>query len=297
MDDAAVYRIDDERCLLSTVDFFPPMVSDAKTFGRIAAANALSDIYAMGGKPLYALNLVCYPQELDMSLLSEIISGGMEKCAEAGVYLAGGHSIYDKEIKYGIAVTGIAQTQKIYRNNTPRVGDRLLLTKPLGVGVIAAAERGGDADPSDTAEVVRSMERLNKYASEKLGGFDVSACTDVTGFGLAVHALEMTAGNVSIEFDVGSLPYFSRVRHYIEDGYVTGGGRRNRDFAGSRVDTAALPGWISELVFDPQTSGGLLVAVRADQAEGLLHAIIADDPMAAVIGRVVERSGFEVAFR
>jgi len=273
------------------------MVSDAKTFGRIAAANALSDIYAMGGKPLYALNLVCFPQELDQGILSDILSGGMEKCVEAGAVLAGGHSIYDSGIKYGLAVTGIVQTDKLYRNNTTRTGDSLILTKPLGTGIITAAGRDGSADPSDMAEVTESMERLNKYASEKMAAYDVSACTDVTGFGLAVHALEMAAGNVTIEINCAGLPFFDRIRRYIGDGYITGGGLRNRDFACSAVDIDGVPPWIQELVFDPQTSGGLLIAVSAGHADSLLREIQTGDPKAAIIGSVTQRGSFELVFR
>ena len=295
-DDAAVYRLDETRCLLSTIDFFPPNVSDAAAFGRIAAANAFSDIYAMGGRPLYALNIVCYPRDLNHDLLRDILAGGMEKCAEAGAFLAGGHSIYDSEIKYGLAVTGIAENGRFYRNNTLRVGDKLILTKPLGTGIITAAERDGEADGSDYALTVTSMERLNKYAAEKLPGYDVSACTDVTGFGLLVHALEMTAGSFTIELIGDSLPCLPNARRYIEDGFLTGGGQRNRQYAGERADVKKLPEWMRELVFDPQTSGGLLVAVREDQADGLLADIRVDDPYAAIIGGVIERGSSEIVF-
>jgi len=295
-DDAAVYRLDYKQNLLSTVDFFPPMVADAKTFGKIAAANALSDIYAMGGKPLYALNLVCFPHDLDKRLLQEILTGGAEKCIEAGISVAGGHSIYSDEIKYGLAVTGIADRGKVYRNNTPRVGDRLILTKPLGVGIITAAYRGGEADDADVKEAITSMERLNKYAAEKIAKYEISACTDITGFGLIVHTLEMTAGNVSVEFCCDNLPYLSNVKHYIEDDWITGGGQRNRKFAGTRADTGKLPSWISELMYDPQTSGGLLLAVEAGQADELLKAIQADDPKAAIVGTIKERGIDEILF-
>ena len=272
------------------------MVADAKTFGKIAAANALSDIYAMGGKPLYALNIVCFPQELDNRLLQEILAGGTEKCAEAGTVLAGGHSIYDDGIKYGLAVTGIAETDRFYRNNTPRAGDKLILTKPLGVGIVTAADRDGEAEAVDAAEAVSSMERLNKYASEKMSLYDISACTDITGFGLIVHTLEMTAGNFSAEIYCDNLPHLSNVRHYIEDDYITGGGQRNRKFAGTRADTGKLPLWIAELLFDPQTSGGLLIAVDSGQADDLLKAIHTDDPQASIIGSVKERCDSEVLF-
>ena len=273
------------------------MISDAASFGRIAAANALSDIYAMGGKPLYALNLVCFPQDLDKQLLRDILGGGAEKCAEAGALLAGGHSIYDSEIKYGLAITGIVDTDKFYRNNTLRAGDELILTKPLGVGIIAAAERQEKADAADAREVIASMERLNKYAAEKLAPYDISACTDITGFGLIVHALEMTAGKLTIVMDCDALPYFHRVKTYIDSGFITGAARRNRDFTGARADTGNLPTWLQELVFDPQTSGGLLIAVCADQAEALLREIRADDPGAAIIGKAMSLKDHEIEFK
>jgi len=273
------------------------MVADAKTFGKIAVANALSDIYAMGGKPLYALNLVCFPQDLDKQILQEILAGGAEKCTEAGISLAGGHSIYSEEIKYGLAVNGIADKEKVYRNNTPRTGDKLILTKPLGVGVITAAYRGGEADEADVKEAITSMERLNKYAAEKITEYNISACTDITGFGLIVHTLEMTAGNKTAEIYIKSLPYLSNIKHYIEDDWITGGGQRNRKFAGTRTDTSKLPPWITELMYDPQTSGGLLLAVESGQADEMLKEIQKDDPKAAIIGGINKRSKDELVFR
>ena len=296
-DDAAVYRIDDGRSVISTVDFFPPMVADAGSFGRIAAANALSDVYAMGGVPLFALNLVCFPQSLDKSLLSDILAGGAEKCAEAGVSIAGCHSIYDKEIKYGLSVTGIADSDRIYRNNTPRVGDKIILTKPLGVGIVLAAERAGLASKSSADEVIGSMERLNKYAALAMSGYDIGACTDVTGFGLLVHLFEMTAGRVSVELYCDNIPYFKSARSYAEDYLLTAAGQRNRNFAAGKVDVSDLSFWLQELLFDPQTSGGLLIAVSAEQADELLARICNNDSHAAIIGCVKERGNCEILFK
>ena len=297
-DDAAVYRLDDKLCLLSTTDFFPPMVADARTFGRIAATNALSDIYAMGGKPLYALNIVCFPKELDKLVLQEILAGGAEKCTEAGATLAGGHSIYDDGIKYGLAITGVADADKFYRNNTPQAGDKLILTKPLGVGIITAVYRGGEANEKDedVLEAIASMERLNRYAAEKAARFDVSACTDITGFGLLAHLLEMTAGNFSAEIYYENLPHINNVKYYIENEWITGGGVRNRNFVGDRVDTSKLPMWTAELMFDPQTSGGLLLAIKDEQADDLLKEIQADDPQAAIVGGIKDRMSGEIVF-
>jgi len=272
------------------------MVADAATFGRIAAANAISDIYAMGGVPLYALNIVCFPQALDNRLLQEILAGGAEKCAEAGATLAGGHSIYDEGIKYGLAVTGIVDNYRFYRNDTPSAGDKLILTRPLGVGIVAAAYRRGEADDADVEEAILSMEWLNKYAAEKMVDYNISACTDVTGFGLIAHLLEMTAGNVSAEIYCDNLPHIPNIKSYIENDWITGGGKRNRKFVGNRVDTSKLPPWIAELMFDPQTSGGLLISVDSAQADELLSAIHIDDPQAAIIGSITERGDKEILF-
>jgi len=272
------------------------MVADAKTFGKIAAANALSDIYAMGGKPLYALNIVCFPQNADNRLLREILAGGAEKCSEAGAHPAGGHSIYDESIKYGLAVTGIVETNKFHRNNTPRTGDKLILTKPLGVGIITAADCGGEANPQDAKEAIASMEHLNKYAAEKMPDYNISACTDITGFGLLGHLLEMTAGNLSAEIYYENLPYLKNIKHYINEDWITGGGTRNREFVGTRADTSKLPRWVQELMFDPQTSGGLLIAVNYDQAEELLSKIQLDDPQASIIGSIKEHKTIEITF-
>jgi len=229
--------------------------------------------------------------------MQDILAGGAEKCEEAGAVLAGGHSIYDDGIKYGLAVTGMAELDKFYRNDTPRVGHKLILTKPLGIGVITAADRDGEADASDSAEAIKSMERLNKYAAEKAGSYDISACTDITGFGLIAHTLEMTAGNVSAEINCDSLPHLKRVRHFIEDEWITGGGQRNRKFVGARVDTSALPLWVAELMFDPQTSGGLLIAVDSTQVDDLIRDIQdAGDTQAAIIGSIVKRDNDEIAF-
>jgi len=272
------------------------MVANPRSFGRIAATNALSDIYAMGGKPLYALNIVCFPLDLNKQILQEILAGGAEKCVEAGATLAGGHSIYDDGIKYGLAVTGIADTNRFLRNNTPRIGDKLILTKPLGVGVVTSAYRDGEANYADITEVIASMERLNKYAAEKIEPYDISACTDITGFGFIGHILEMTSGDVSAEIYCDNLPHLNRVKYFIEDEYITGGGKRNRAFVGDRVDTSGLPMWISELMYDPQTSGGLLLAVKQEQADELLGKIKIDDPQATMVGEIKIRTNYEMTF-
>ena len=272
------------------------MIDDGRTFGRIAAANALSDIYAMGGKPITALNIVCFPQSADIAVLGEIMRGGSEKVAEAGAALAGGHSIYGKEPKYGLAVTGIIENDKIIRNNTPKAGHKLILTKPLGVGIVMAAHRGGIASPEAVEKAVRSMERLNMYAAEKMKNHDVSACTDITGFGLIAHMLEMAGENVSFRLDYKELPYIEEAYRYAEEFLLTAAGQRNRNYSNAKVDVDRLPFPVQELMFDPQTSGGLLICVAGGQAEELLTTIRKDDPQARVIGEAVRRVKDAVIF-
>lgn len=295
-DDAAVFRLNDQTSLISTADFFSPMVDDARSFGRIAATNAMSDVWAMGGMPVLALNIVCFPEALDKSLLGDMLAGGAEKIQEAGAILGGGHSIYDKEPKYGLAVTGLVDNDKVIRNDTLRVGDKLILTKPLGVGIIMAAARADCASPEAQARAVASMERLNRYAAEKMAGRDISACTDITGFGLLAHLGEMTAGRVSIKVYADALPVISEAVDYANDFLLTAAGQRNRNHLGDRVDVDALPFATQELLFDPQTSGGLLIAVAANEADALVAAIQQDDPAAAVIGEVVPKADRETIF-
>ncbi|MDR0649095.1 MAG: selenide, water dikinase SelD [Synergistaceae bacterium] len=297
-DDAAVYQVDERTAIISTVDFFSPMVENPRTFGRIAAANAMSDVWAMGGKVLFALNLVCFPEEMDKSILGEMLSGGAEKIMEAGAVIAGGHSIYDKEPKYGLAVTGIAPGGSFIRNDSPSVGHRLILTKPLGVGIVMAALRGEIADETSVAAAVASMERLNKAASEKMtAGYNVSACTDITGFGLLSHILEMTADRVSVRLFCDNLPVIPQAVSYAEEYLLTAAGQRNRNHVSERgVSVAKLPFATQELLFDPQTSGGLLISVDSDEAESLLLAIQDGDPCASIVGEVVPKVDAPVDF-
>ena len=296
-DDAAVYTLDEGRSLIFTADFFPPMVDDPRIFGRIAAANALSDVWAMGGKPLLALNLVCFPETMDKTVLAEILAGGAEKIAEAGAVLGGGHSIYDREPKYGLAVTGIIQTSKVIRNNTPKPGHKLILTKPLGVGIVMAALRVGLADEGAVRQALASMERLNRYACETMMSFNVSACTDVTGFGLIVHALEMAGASVSVVLYPDALPFIPEAANYADEYLLTAAGQRNRNRAASCADVSKLPFAIQELLFDPQTSGGLLLAVPPGEAETLISRIRdAGDESAAIIGEIAPRAEKAVMF-
>lgn len=295
-DDAAVYRLDDEKSLISTVDFFSPMVDEPRIFGRIAAANALSDVYAMGGRPLLALNLVCFPEKLPKSMLGEILAGGAEKVAEAGASIGGGHSIYDKEPKYGLAVTGIAKTKEIIRNNTPAVGHRLILTKPLGVGIIMAAARGEAASAGAVDKALYYMQRLNRYAAEKMAGYNISACTDITGFGLLGHLLEMCGESVSVQVDSGRIPVIKEAAEYADEYLITAAGQRNRKHFGDHGAIDKLPFATQELLFDPQTSGGLLICVDSGQAEALLKEIKEEDPAAEIFGTILPRTKRSVIF-
>jgi selenide,water dikinase len=289
-DDAAVYQIDEERALVSTVDFFSPMLDDPLLFGKIAAANALSDIYAMGARPLYALNLVCFPEKMDRAVLQAILAGGAEKVLEADAVIAGGHSIFDHEPKYGLAVTGLVNPYAILRNNACKTGDALILTKPLGAGLVMAALRAGEAAAAQVQAAAASMERLNRYAAEKFSGSGhVHACTDVTGFGLAVHALEMAGPLHSIVIDSASLPLLPGALGFAENFFATAAGQRNRNFMEGKIDLAGIAPAMRELIFDPQTSGGLLVAAGAEAAAELCGAIKQDDPSAVIIGEVIDR--------
>jgi selenide,water dikinase len=296
-DDAAVYRINDKTSIVTTADFFPPMVNDPETFGKIAAANALSDIYAMGGKPITALNLVCFPQSMDMGILRDILTGGAKKVEEASAVLAGGHSIYDKEPKYGLAVTGIVENEKIIRNDTPKKGHKLILTKPLGTGIIMAASRGEVAGMEAVSKAVTAMERLNKYAAEKMQGFCVSACTDITGFGLLAHTLEMASNSVSIVLYPSEIPYIKEAYQYADEYLVTAAGQRNRNHLDGKADVSSLPFALQELMFDPQTSGGLLICVSSEQSDALLTAIQTDDPASKIIGEIVEKESDIILFQ
>ena len=290
-DDAAVYRLDEKHSLIFTVDFFPPIINDPKTFGRIAAANALSDVWAMGGRPTLALNMVCFPESLDKQILADIIAGGAEKIAEAGAVLGGGHSIYDKETKYGLAVAGIVETEKVIRNNTPKPGHKLLLTKPLGTGIIMAAARAGMAEDKAVEQAVAVMERLNKYACESMVGFNVSACTDITGFGLLVHALEMAGDSARIILYPEALPVIPAAKVYADEYLITAAGQRNRGRTQKAVDVSPLPFAVQELLFDPQTSGGLLIAAAPDEAEKLASVIRENgDIHTAIIGEVAHNT-------
>src|SRR6188472_291305 len=264
-DDAAVYRLDDETALVFTVDFFPPVVDDARTFGRIAAANALNDVFAMGGRPLLALSVTAFPEELPTETLGEILAGAAETAREAGAILAGGHTIRDDEPKYGLAVVGTVHPDGIWTKSAARPGDVVLLTKPLGTGLVLQAVRDGRAPDGALDAAVASMTELNRDAADALRSFSPHAVTDVTGFGLLGHAhetAERSGGCIALDAD--RLPALPGAVELAADGVRTGGDRRNREFAGPHVESTAEPE-LEALAYDPQTSGGLLVTLPNDK--------------------------------
>ena len=268
-DDAGVYQIAPDQALVQTVDFFTPIVDDPYTFGEIAATNSLSDVYAMGGKPLTALALVCFPEKADLEILGQILAGGLSKMIEAGCTVIGGHSIRDEETKFGYSVTGLVHPKKVLANAGAKPGDALLLTKALGTGVISTAIKKGKAKPSWVEAAVRSMTTLNKRAAEVITNDDfvVNAMTDVTGFGLIGHAREMAlASEVSIRISAGRVPLLEGALECVRAGHVPGGLKNNRDFAECLVEyDAGVPEDVRALLFDPQTAGGLLIATPDGQ--------------------------------
>jgi selenide,water dikinase len=291
-DDAGVYQLSDEIALVQTVDFFTPIVDDPFTFGQIAAVNALSDVYAMGGIPLTAMNLVAFPiKTLSTSVLKEILLGGLSKMKEAGVALVGGHSIEDPEIKYGLAVTGTVHPQKILTNAKAKTGDKLVLTKPLGTGIISTALKGEIASEEAVRKSVESMTTLNRTASEWMIKCEAHACTDITGFGFIGHALEMAvASRVGMRIDSKAVPVFPEAMEYAKMGLVPGGTFSNRRFFSCKVESGSnFPGLLLDILYDPQTSGGLLISLAPDEAEKLVAALKKEGHIhSAIIGEVSE---------
>ena len=298
-DDAGVYQITPEMALVQTVDFFTPIVDDPYTFGQIAATNALSDVYAMGGKPLTALALVCFPEKGDLEILERILAGGLSKMMEAGCTVVGGHSIRDDETKFGYSVTGLIHPKRVLANQGAQPGDRLLFTKALGTGVISTAIKKGVAKQEWIDAAVKSMTTLNKTAAEVIAGvqptsdgFAVHALTDITGFGMIGHARELAlASNVGIILHSTKIPALEGALDCIRAKYIPGGLNANRDFAECMVGyDESVPDDIRTLLFDPQTAGGLLIAVSADDAGTLLHALQDASVPAIEIGEVVSNT-------
>ncbi len=293
-DDAAVYRISDDTAVVQTLDFFPPMVDDPYTFGKIAAANALSDIYAMGGDVKTALNIVCFPEPADLNILGEILRGGSEKVLEAGGILAGGHSINDTDVKYGLSVMGLVHPDRIWSNNGGRPGDKLIFTKKLGVGIVCTANRVGEASEEAMAEAIASMTTLNKTASEIGRNYAIHACTDVTGFGFLGHLHEMMDGRLSCRIEAERIPRIEEALHHADEFLLTAAGQKNRNHVEKYVKFENIPFAMEELLFDPQTSGGLLFAVGADEAESLRKDLLAAGLPAEIVGEITERTEPEI---
>ena len=293
-DDAAVYRLTDDVAVVQTLDFFPPMVDDPYTFGRIAAANALSDIYAMGGEVRTALNIVCFPEQMDLNVLGEIMRGGSEKVIEAGGTLAGGHSIADSGVKYGLSVTGVVHPDRIYPNNGGQAGDRLILTKRLGVGIVCTAHRVGEASEEAMAAAIESMTALNKYAAACCRPYHIHACTDVTGFSLLGHLHEMMDGRLSCHIHAADVPVIPQALDYADEFLLTAAAQRNRNHTGPFVQFQGVPFAMEEVLFDPQTSGGLLIALAPEEAERLLADLQAAGAPARIIGEITERREPEI---
>jgi selenide, water dikinase len=288
-DDAGVYRLTDDLAIIQTIDYFTPIVDDPYDFGQIAAANALSDVYAMGGRPVTAMNVVCFPREtMDISVLRDILRGGLAKLSEAGASLVGGHSVDDRELKYGLSVMGTVHPDRVITNTGAREGDVLILTKPLGTGIISTAMKSGVAKQEIITLVTRQMATLNRRAAELMADFNVHACTDITGFGLLGHACEMVQGTgVGMEVDSQAVPLLPGVNEYCKHGLVPGGTRRNREFRSDMIEARVSDDMVL-ILFDAQTSGGLLISLPPADGEALIekmhHEGIKD---AAIVGHVV----------
>lgn len=289
-DDASVYKINDSTALIQTVDIFPPIVDDPFDYGQIAAANALSDVYAMGGRPKLAMNILCIPENLPKETVQGILQGGYEKVAEADAMITGGHTLKDSEPKYGLSVTGFAHPSEILTNSNAKPGDLLILTKALGTGILTTAAKAGLLTDNDYREMVSSMKALNKDAAEIMKRFPVNSCTDVTGFGLMGHAFEMAGGSgCTIQLNAAEVPMLKDAVKMAETGIIPAGAYSNRDYLKGKVlisDMVSLA--VSDVLFDPQTAGGLLISVPEREGLKLLSALSDAIPVAKIIGSVGE---------
>lgn len=292
-DDACVYKINDEIAMIQTVDFFTPIVDDPYTFGQIAAANSLSDVYAMGGEPAIALNIIGFPNCLSPDIMAEILKGGASKVMEAGATLAGGHSVEDDEPKYGMCVTGFIHPDKVWKNYGAKIGDVLIITKPIGTGIINTAIKGGLCSQETEKKAVHVMSALNKNAKRVIEHYPISCCTDITGFGLAGHAAEMAeASNVTFEINIKNIPVIDDVFDFAEMGLVPAGSYKNRKYFDSRVSFNNIEEKYIDLAYDPQTSGGLMFAVNEMYAAEIMEKLRENlDTECAIIGKVTEKQG------
>ncbi len=289
-DDAAVYRLSDTQALVQTLDFFPPIADDPYMFGQIAATNALSDIYAMGGEPKLALNIMCIPKSMPKEAVHEILRGGYEKCAEAGAIICGGHSIFDEEPKYGLSVTGFVHPERIWKNHGAKPGDVLFLTKPIGIGVLTAAQKADLLDAPTEQRMLSLMTTLNKDARDVLIHYRVHACTDVTGFSFLGHLYEMCSGSdLSASVDVSAIDFIPQAVEFARIGLLPEGMYRNRTYAEHAVECGNTELALCDLLFDPQTSGGLLCAVDPIDADAVFEALKVAVPSAQRVGMITEK--------
>jgi selenide, water dikinase len=294
LDNAGVYKLRKGLALVQTIDFFTPVVDDPYVFGQIAAANSLSDIYTMGGTPVTAMNIVCFPTgKLDISVLHSILEGGIDKMKEAGVILIGGHTVTDDELKYGLSVTGTVNPKKLITNGGARAGDKLILTKPLGTGIINTAMKAKKASKRTVETVSRSMATLNKTASELMMKLGATACTDITGFGLIGHAQQMAKNSgVGFKLDTISVPFFPEAKLFAQKGLCPGGLHRNRDYYTNILERKGpIPDYMMDILNDPQTSGGLLIAIAPEKSSRLIRELRQSGlKKAATIGEVISQS-------
>ncbi len=301
VEDAGVYRLTDEIAIVQTVDYFTPIVDDPFLFGQIAVANSLSDVYAMGGKPITAMNIVCFPvQKMDISILRAILEGGLAKMREADIVLLGGHSVDDEELKYGLAVTGTIHPDRILRKEGSKPGNKLILTKPLGTGIISTAIKGEMASKEAVDKIVKSMSLLNRIASETMLDAGVDACTDITGFGLAGHAAEMIENTeTGLVIYADKIPFFPEAQEYSGMGLIPGGLYRNREYRKAMVEfEPGVSEFLKDIIFDPQTSGGLLISVSDKKAGILLNKLhAAGVDQAVIIGEVINKPQGKIVVR
>ena len=290
-DDASVYAVSEELAIVQTTDFFPPIVDDPFMYGQIAATNALSDVYAMGGEPRLALNIMCIPEKMDQHTVQEILRGGYAKAYEAGAIITGGHTIHGAEPIYGLAVTGFVHPQRVWRNSGARPGDVLILTKPLGVGILTTSAKAALVEQGLLNKLYAQMSTLNKYAHDVLMRFSVHACTDVTGFALLGHALEMAQGSdATIHLQASAIPYHAEAYEMASMGFIPAGAYRNREFAEAHVKVVGnIPLPLQDICYDPQTSGGLLCAVPETEAQACLEELQKAAPASTMVGYVSEQ--------
>jgi selenide,water dikinase len=291
-DDAGVYKLSSEQAIVQTVDYITAIVDDPYVFGMIAAANSLSDVYAMGSKPLTAMNIIAFPSDtMDISVMTQVLKGSLAKLREAGVTLVGGHSVRNSELKYGLSVTGVVHPKKVITKSTAEVGDRLILTKPLGTGILTTALKAGLLQAETKTRLTEQMVRLNNMAAKAMVDIGVNACTDITGFGLLGHTCEMAENSqVAIEIFINKVPFLPEALEFARMGLVPEGMYANQEFRLDMVKSNNVDEDLLSIIYDPQTSGGLLISVSAEKAEVLLARIQQDgDKEAAIIGQVVDK--------